>query len=118
MESILDNDDKKVFIYNILNDYSSNMKLMNDILQIVDNYQIPRTENGNGTFINLSKITDKEIINRFFLIVQTFNHTQNSIQEDNSISYVKEIKEYIPLNEEKILVDHEDIRLLNHFKSI
>lgn len=118
MESILNNDDKKVFIYNIINDYSSHMKLMNDILQIVDNYQIPRTENGNGTFINLSKITDEEIINRIFLIAQTFNYTQNSVQEDNSISYVKKVKEYIQINEEKIPVDQEDIRLLNHFKSI
>ena len=31
MESILELDDKKIFIYNILQDYSSNMKLMNDI---------------------------------------------------------------------------------------
>ena len=66
MESILELDDKKIFIYNILNDYSSNMKLMNDILEIVDIYEIPRTENGNGTFINLSKITDEDIINKFF----------------------------------------------------
>ena len=65
MESILELDDKKIFIYNI-NDYSSNMKLMNDILEIVDIYEIPRTENGNGTFINLSKITDEDIINKFF----------------------------------------------------
>jgi hypothetical protein len=94
------------------------MKLMNDILQIVDNYQIARTENGNGTFINLSKISDEEIINKFFLVVQTFNHTQNSTQEDNSISYIKEKKEYISQVEEMLVVDDEDIRLLNYFKSI
>ena len=118
MESILDLDDKKIFIYNILNDYSSNMKLMNDILEVVDIYEIPRTENGNGTFINLSKITDEDIINKFFLIVQTFNYTQNSVQEDNNFYTVKENKEYIPLIEEKILVDNDDIQLLSYFKSI
>ena len=40
MESILELDDKKVFIYNILQDYSTNTKLMNDILQIVDKYTL------------------------------------------------------------------------------
>ena len=39
MESILELDDK-VFIYNILQDYSTNTKLMNDILQVVDKYKM------------------------------------------------------------------------------
>jgi len=113
MEGILQIDDKKIFIYNILQDYSSNFKLVNDILQIADNFLIPRTENGNGTFINLSKISDENIINQFFLIVQTFNHSQNTPYEEKI--YPKQIitKPYFNKINEKISLDAVDVFLLN-----
>ena len=39
-----------------------------------------------------------------FLIDKTFDHTQNSVQEDNNFYTVKENKEYVPLIEEKYLL--------------
>jgi|TARA_B110000902_G_C14007995_1_gene475285 hypothetical protein len=113
MEEILQIDDKKIFIYNILHDYSTNFKLMNDVLQIADNNHIPRTENGNGTFINLSKILDEHIINQLFLIVQTFNYSQNAPYEEKI--YPKQVISESSFNkiDEKISLDPVDAFLLD-----
>ena len=118
MESILELDDKKVFIYNILQDYSSNTKLMNDILQIVDKYKIVHTENGNGIFLNLSKINDIIIINEIFMIVQSFNYTQNIQKEDDNLYIVtKKTTEKFQIDE-KIKINNNELRLLEFFKNI
>jgi len=118
METILDIDDKKIFIYNILHNYSTNSKLINDILQIIDKYNIVHTENINGIFLNLSKISDIDIINEIFLIVQSFNYTQNIIVENDNIiqSYKKPIE--MVYNDDKILVNHKEYKLLEFFKNI
>ncbi len=118
METILELDDKKIFIYNILQNYSANSKLINDVLQIVNKYNIVHTENINGIFLNLSKITDKNIINEIFLIVQSFNYTQNIIVENENVvqSFKKPFeKVYI---DDKILVNNKEYELLKFFKNI
>lgn len=118
MESILELNDKKVFIYNILQDYSTNTKLMNDILQIVDKYKIVHTENGNGIFLNLSKINDIIIINEIFMIVQSFNYTQNIQKEDDNLYVVtKRTTEKYQIDE-KIMINKDDLRILKYFKNI
>lgn len=118
MESILELDDKKVFIYNILQDYSTNTKLMNDILQIVDKYKIVHTENGNGIFLNLSKINDMIIINEIFMIVQSFNYTQNIQKDDDNLYIVtKKTTEKYKVDE-KIKINEDELRLLEFFKNI
>ena len=118
MESILELDDKKVFIYNILQDYSTNTKLMNDILQIVDKYKIVHTENGNGIFLNLSKINDIIIINEIFMIVQSFNYTQNIQKEDDNIYVItKRTTEKYQIDE-MININNNELRLLEFFKNI
>ena len=118
MESILELDDKKVFIYNILQDYSTNTKLMNDILQIVDKYKIVHTENGNGIFLNLSKINDIIIINEIFMIVQSFNYTQNIQKDDDNLYIVtKKTTEKFQIDE-KIKINNNELRLLEFFKNI
>ena len=91
---------------------------MNDILQIVDKYKIVHTENGNGIFLNPSKINDMIIINEIFMIVQSFNYTQNIQKDDDNLYIVtKKTTEKYKVDE-KIKINEDELRLLEFFKNI
>ena len=115
MENELNISQKKLFIYNKINDLSVNSNILTNY--VIGN-NLKYTKNNNGIFINLYSIDDYHIDNIYKInYINLINNSDFNIQ--NQVYYNKPIMEvlvktYKEIDDEQF--DEYDIDLINYSK--